>query len=276
MKIEPLFSFNNYMIIHMGFLNKLFGSKENEDKLKQEEKPVNAPQQEDVLESFKKVPWMTDMRLNNARICLDAGFRPSNALPTEFDHHLRPAVEIAQRLHVIKVLVMWLLIPEEHLPSERIMSFIRENKLDQYMSDEEKAILNASRDDEDMRNQIGWKFENAWPLAWYFGYAAPKIDGVMMTGEEMNDILLHHTCPLSGNLVAWVAEKNKVSDDSVLKMEDLFYCLHNAVRSAQMGRPSVPQGFNPMSHGGVIHERRHALTWMVSKGTAWDDTELSA
>lgn len=61
----------------------------------------------------------------------------------------------------------------------------------------------------------------------------------------------------------------------VLKKEDLFYCLHNAVRSAQLGRKTVPLNFDPIMNGGVIHERRHSLTWMVSKDIDWDETDLS-
>ncbi len=55
----------------------------------------------------------------------------------------------------------------------------------------------------------------------------------------------------------------------------LFYCLHNAVRSAQCGDDTVPPGFDPIGNGGVVHERRHSLTWMLSKGIEWDDTDLS-
>ena len=34
-------------------------------------------------------------------------------------------------------------------------------------------------------------------------------------------------------------------------------------------------GFDPMGNGGVIHERRHSLTWMLSKGINWEETDLS-
>ena len=62
-------------------------------------------------------------------------------------------------------------------------------------------------------------------------------------------------------------------------MEDLFYCVHNAVRSAQLAMHEenddavgiVPEGFDPIANGGVIHERRHALTWALSPGVDWDE-----
>jgi hypothetical protein len=48
---------------------------------------------------------------------------------------------------------------------------------------------------------------------------------------------------------------------------------HNAVRSAQLGEDTVPEGFHPIANGGVIHERRHALTWAISPGVSWEKTE---
>ena len=59
-------------------------------------------------------------------------------------------------------------------------------------------------------------------------------------------------------------------------MEDLFYCAHNAVRTAQMGgKAAVPEGFHPVRDGGAIHERRHSLTWALSPGVEWEETDLS-
>lgn len=52
--------------------------------------------------------------------------------------------------------------------------------------------------------------------------------------------------------------------------KDLFYCAHNAVRSAQLGHDTVPPGFHAVVDGGVVHERRHALTWALSLGVAWE------
>jgi hypothetical protein len=252
----------------MNFFKKLLGSKENQN----HDIDNN---QESPLDVYKKVPWMTKTRLNSLTICLDAGFKPSSSLPTVFERQIRPSIEIAARLNAIKALVLWLMIEEEELSSEAITAFVTKNGLERFMSDEEKEILSASRDDDDLRNLIGWKFENAWPLAWYFGYTEPEITGEMMTGELIQEIFLNHTCPLDGDLEHWIQDKNTVSEESLIEKEDLFYCLHNAVRSAQLGGDTVPPDFNPMSNGGVIHERRHSFTWMLSKGIEWDDTDLS-
>jgi hypothetical protein len=227
------------------------------------------------LEKFKQVPWMTDLRLKNVAICLNAGFRLANSLPTEFDRKLRPTVEIAQRLNAIKALIFWLMIPEENLESDRILNFVENNNLTSFMDEDERRILKTARDDEQARNSIGWKFENAWSLAWFFGYREPSITGEMMTGEQMQEILEEFTCSLDESIEQWIHEKETLSEEKLIEKEDLFYCLHNAVRSAQYGRDTVPNGFDPVGNGGVIHERRHALTWMLSEGKAWDETDLS-
>ena len=167
------------------------------------------------------------------------------------------------------------MVPTENLPDEKIINFINQNKLLGYMTTEEKEILNASRNDIELRNSIGWKFENAWPLAWYFGYDEPEISGQMMTGEQMQEILINHTCSLDTLISDWFPQQHTLEEEKLVEKEDLFYCLHNAVRSAQLGGNTAPDGFDPIGNGGVIHERRHSLTWMLSNGTEWEDTDLS-
>lgn len=252
----------------MSFLKNLFGSKEHKEPKKENDDEVN-------LESYKKIPWMTDLRLENLTICLGAGFKPASSLPTEFERQLRPTIEIAQRLNAIKAIVLWLMVPEENLESSTLLNFIDNNNLKSFMDKKEKDILNVSRDDEQARNAIGWKFENAWSLAWYFGYKAPDITGQMMSGEQMQEILKDFSCPLDESVENWIKDKPTISEEKLIQKEDLFYCLHNAVRSAQLGKATVPNGFDPIGNGGVIHERRHALTWMLSEGISWDETDLS-
>ncbi|WP_282112800.1 DUF4272 domain-containing protein [Maribacter stanieri] len=252
----------------MSLFKKLFGSKESN-----EQKPE--PKKDNVQETPAEVAWMTDLRRNNLAISAAAGFAPVRSLPTELGRSLRPSLEIANRLHAIKALVLWLMVPPENLSDERILDFIQRNGLTDAMTEEETSILNVARDDEQARNAIGWKFENAWPLAWYFGYKEPDLSGQMMTGEQMQEILSDFTCPLDENIADWIKNQETVSEEKLMQKEDLFYCLHNAVRSAQMGSDTVPNGFDPMGNGGVIHERRHSLTFMVSNGDSWENTDLS-
>ena len=96
-----------------------------------------------------------------------------------------------------------------------------------------------------------------------------------MSGDQMQDILKDFSCPIDESVENWIKDKETLSEEKLMQKEDLFYCLHNAVRSAQLGSETVPNGFDPMGNGGVIHERRHSLTWMLSKGISWEETDLS-
>ncbi len=253
----------------MSIFKKLFGSKNNE---KPQQENINS---NNIESSPSTPPMLSETRQKTLSVCQSAGFTPANSLPTELNRQLRPKIEIGNRLHAIKALVLWLMVPQDNLPNEKILSFIDNNNLQNYMTEQEKTILTGARDDEQQRNAIGWKFENAWPLAWYFGYTEPEITGQMMDGDQMKDILTKHTCSLDKTVQEWVNSTQCISENELAQKEDLFYCLHNAVRSAQLGGNTVPQGFNPVGNGGVIHERRHALTWMLSKGTSWEETDLS-
>ncbi|MDI9310536.1 MAG: DUF4272 domain-containing protein [Limnohabitans sp.] len=228
-----------------------------------------------MLEKYKNLPWMTDVRLENISICINAGFIPAASLPTELERQLRPKIEIAKRLNAITSIILWLLSTEEDISSEEIINFVATNELDLFLTTDEKEILSASRDDQDLKDNIGWKFENAWPLAWYFGYKVPDITGEMMTGQQMQEVIFDYTCPFNEKIEDWIKTINTVTNEDLMKTEDLFYCLHNAVRSAQMGSQTVPLTFDPIGNGGVIHERRHSLTWMLSDGIEWDETDLS-
>lgn len=112
---------------------------------------------------------MTDLRLDNISTCLQAGFIPATSLPTTWERETRPKLEIAKRLNAIKAIVLWLMVPASDLPDEKVIHFVRNNGLEDSLTDKEKMVLEASRDDEQLRQAIGWKFENSWPLAWYFG-----------------------------------------------------------------------------------------------------------
>ncbi|MBK7222198.1 MAG: DUF4272 domain-containing protein [Saprospiraceae bacterium] len=142
----------------MNFLKKLFTSTSPKSQ-------SNSTHQTDHLDSYKTIPWMTDLRLENVTICLNAGFVPSRSLPTQLERQLRAKIEIAKRLNAIKAMVLWLMVPAKDLADEAILHFVASSELDLFLTEVEKQIFHSSREDEALRNAIGWKFENAWPLA---------------------------------------------------------------------------------------------------------------
>ncbi len=208
----------------------------------------------------------------------ELGFKVASSLPTCHERQMRPAIEIVGRLMAIKCLMGWVCIPKEMASNQQIQECISKNKLAKYLGDEEKEIFKLKRSQarEEHVDNIGWKFENAWPLAWILGYdEIPDFYGNRLDGDHIKALLIDYAPGMGADLTQWVSSQEIKPEFEVTLLEHTFYCVHNAVRSAQLGRDTVPEGFHPVIHGGVIHERRHALTWALSPGVKWDDTDLS-
>jgi hypothetical protein len=201
---------------------------------------------------------------------------------------LRPIDEIVGRLAALNAVFAYVAAPESAIPADALVDHIRTAGLHKHMTSEETTILDLDRASANQQHveAIGWKTENAIALAWVLGCEGElPFDGKMLAGDEIGSLVMQ--CPPVGAAAFkyWRAGLKPRASAEVAAMEDLFYCAHNAARSAYIemmknggksGRyKTVPPGFDPIANGGVIHERRHSLTWAVSPGVAWGDTDLS-
>ena len=219
------------------------------------------------------------IREKNLATLKRAGFRVAASLPTvrhDGPVRLRPAAEIVGRVAALKALFLWTAAPEENVPTVKLEAFVKRDKLRDHLAAEELEILDLPRAEanEQHADGIGWRLENMWPLAWILGFdPAPPIGG-MIDGERIN-ALLQFLPRMDTPLAEFVKSHSPRPVAEVDALEDLFYCAHNAVRSAQLGGDTVPKDFHPVADGGVVHERRQALTWALSPGVDWDDTDVS-
>jgi hypothetical protein len=192
---------------------------------------------------------------------------------------LRPAEEIALRLWAIKAIVLWVSFEEKDLASEKVALYVTSNGLRRYMSKKEIVIYETPRTEanENHMSDIGWSMEGAWSLAWILGYQpAPDHSGLMIDDEHIKAIFYQFIPPITACFMEWLEGKPVNRFEDIAFMEDIFYCVHNAARSAVIGRKeTVPEAFHPIVNGGVIQERRKALTWALSAGSCWDDTDVS-
>jgi hypothetical protein len=212
-------------------------------------------------------------RQKNLSILLQAGFCVANALPLIRDERgsLRPISEIASRLRALDVLFGWVAYPEERCPSDLLRTYAKTIDAEAWLTEEEHSILGLARGEAQQQHghNIGWKLENMWPLAWVLGFPTePPFDGQWIPDEVTRQVQEYAMRINPKKLTAR-------SYEDVDALEDLFYCAHNAVGSAQIGAKTVPDGFDPIANGGVICERRRALTWCLSPGVDWNDTDLS-
>ncbi|MEM0967335.1 MAG: DUF4272 domain-containing protein [Verrucomicrobiota bacterium] len=193
-------------------------------------------------------------------------------------HELRSEEEILSRLLCNYVVVSWVSMDDETFPTDGLKGLVEYYSLEESMTEAEKEIMGVDRDVAQIQfgDTICWKMENMWALAWVLGFdEATDVDQGQI-GEEVFFSLWEFIAPAWKGREALNERIELRSLNEVAQMEDLFYCAHNAVRSAQLGNAdSVPEGFHPVADGGVIHEKRHSLTWVLSPGVDWEETDLS-
>ena len=207
------------------------------------------------------------------------GFRPAKSLPMpDLKRQVRPPAEIGARLMALDALFTWVAFSEKDAPAKRVKGYMDRNDLRDWMTESEQAIVALPRKKayETHVDTIGWRLENMWGLAWALGFDPEPDLLAAQIGEEVTQSMIFDFLPgLEATVDELVDGGTPRSEKTVLAMEYRFYCAHNAVRSAQLGGKTVPNGFHPVIHGGAVHERRHALTWCLAPDTDWDETDLS-
>jgi hypothetical protein len=169
-------------------------------------------------------------------------------------------------LLALAAVVNWVLAREDQISSKELTDFVFKGQLRSALVPEEYAILALSRKDAAQKHSdtIGWRMENMWPLAWAVGFTQTPSPSHNQVGPEIMRPLMSDFIPsFDSDPNPWIRAAKLRPESELIELEDLFYCAHNAVRSAQLGHASlVPAGFHPVTQGGAVHERRHSLTWM--------------
>lgn len=217
-------------------------------------------------------------RAKNLQTLKELGFTVSPALPTtrEAATGLRSPVEIARRLCGLDAVCSWVMSTATDNPDEQIEAYVDDNDLD--LDGDDVEILQTPRQQAQQQfgDSVGWRLENMWPLAWVLGFPRlPTVQG--MIDDGVIQPLFKFLPKMTDDVEAWALRQKVRAAADVLALEDFFYCAHNAARSAQVDPQArtVPKGFDAVIGTGVIHERRHALTWATSPDVSWDETDLS-
>lgn len=221
---------------------------------------------------------MSTIREKNLATLQSLGFRVAKGLPVaEQAPALRPVAEIAARLRALQCFALYVATDDDDAPEAAIKRAVTRDQVLESFTPHERELYELSREEahDDYVDTIGWRLENMWPLAWAFGFEEKPALGGEIPHEVIRAMLWEFLPSLEAPLSQWLETVRLRPIAELAAAEDLFYCAHNAARSAQLGGDTVPEGFHAVMDGGVIHERRHALTWMLSPDTEWDDTDLS-
>lgn len=207
------------------------------------------------------------------------GFRPAKSLPLpDVGQQVRPASDIAARLMALDALFTWVAFPENAASTTRVQKYIDSNGLRDWLTAEEAAAIDLPRADAHRAHvdNIGWRLENMWALAWVLGFGPePDLEAAQISEDVTRPMIFEFLPGLDGTVAGLIAKAAPRPPEAVTALEYRFYCAHNAVRSAQLGGNTVPEGFHPVAHGGAVHERRHSLSWCIAPGVAWEETDLS-
>ena len=224
------------------------------------------------------------LRDRSHAILSESGFHASPSLPTSEERDsvrgkARPVREVALRLMALNALYTWTCSPKYRSKSKTIKTYIERNDLKNHLTTEELAILSLPRAEanEQHAGSMGRKLENMWALAWVLGFDPAPDPTQGQISDTVSGAFFSELLPSLGGSLDDLRKVTKPrSLTQVVRLEDVFYCSHNAVRSAQAGsKKSVPETFDPIRDGGAIHERRHALTWSISPEVTWGATDLS-
>lgn len=220
------------------------------------------------------------IRQDNLRRLESMGFQVADSLakgPNEVGSSLRPIEEIGGRLLALQCAFLYASDIGVQVPEEVIRNALANDGIAGFLVEDESQVMQLPRShaNEKYRLMVGWFSERQFPLAWILGLEhAPQPDGVPLQGEPASALLQFVGLP-TANFSRWITTFKLRPQEEVIALEDLFYCAHNAVRSAQQGEETVPEDFDPVFNGGVIHERRHALSWALSPGVSWNDVPLN-
>lgn len=236
-----------------------------------------------VRDHDKPDPDGEAVRKRSLAILTKGGFIVSPGLPTSGHRRgvageLRSTREIALRLMALNALFTWASAPEAAVKTEDLQAYVKRNNLLDHLTEDEKKIISLSRAQANKQHagSIGWRLENMWALAWALGF---ENEPDPMLGQIPNEVtqglIMEFMLGLDTSVDDLLKKAKPRSLQEVIELEDIFYCSHNAVRSAQTGSKTVPDNFHPMRDGGAIHERRHGLSWILSPDVKWDDTDLS-
>jgi hypothetical protein len=178
----------------------------------------------------------------------------------------------------LHALFIWVAFPDSDAASDRVTQYLNRNGLRDWLTGEEAAMIDQARATaHEMHVQtIGWRLENMWALAWVLGFEPePGLEASQIREDVTRPMFYDFLTDLDGTIDGLLAKAAPRPSADVIAMEYRFYCAHNAVRSAQLGGATVPDEFDPIEHGGAVHERRHSLTWTLSPDACWEETDLS-
>jgi hypothetical protein len=189
----------------------------------------------------------------------EVGINVPSSLPLLDDLSLRPAEEILDRLiclHAVAAVA-------RGFDREKAYAWIsQEGTLENLTQDERKLILTGAGDLDVFKVQV----EGMWALSWVLSIV-PRLD--FWSGCDSRFVTMLPDLKKGESSSNFRARAQLRSEIEVGIQCDLAYCLHWALREAELKGSQPPRGLTPY----IVTERRRALEWAIGTD-AWDMISL--
>lgn len=148
---------------------------------------------------------------------------------------------------------------------EKALKWLDREGLIDSLADSERQFFKSEMDPR-QKASAQWQIEALWALAW-----CVKCHESLNFGDSCADdfIQLLPDIVKDDSTKSFRSGRTQRAREDIIAKADLSYCLHWAVRDAEIKGQPIP-GKVP---GNVVIERRRALEWVIGD-VAWDNVEL--
>lgn len=154
---------------------------------------------------------------------------------------------------------------------QRALMWLKKNNADQSLTEDEQRFLGFGADsDADLKERLKGKLEirieALWSLCWALDLIN-QLDWEQYCGENLVNLIPDLEAEES---LQFFEKKVSLRDvKEIIQQEDIAYCLDWAIVEARAKNLRIPGKLRAYA----IRERRHALSWLLSK-EKWDDVSL--
>jgi hypothetical protein len=200
------------------------------------------------------------IRTRSVNVAANAGIEiPISLPPLDESISIRGTGDAVDRLLVLNVVAA----VTHGFERARALEWLRREELIQLMTPGESAFVLSG---EGPPGVFQVQVEAMWALAWTL-MLVPQLDFWKACDSRFVTMLPDLKSGQSG--ADWYSTAEMRSKEEVVEACDLAYCLHWAVRQAQLDGRSPPGGLE--AH--IVTERRRALEWLLY-GEPWDAITL--
>jgi len=177
----------------------------------------------------------------------------------ESEARVRTPQEIAKRILVLTYLNY---VSEEPQDRSKVIAFLKEQKLWDAVSNEERKLFSKELTDQERIN-ISWRTEAIWLLLWTIN----KVDKLELPVEEVSTSEIFDRLPdFMEDTKEFIQSATCRTIAEILDLSDLTYRLHWATRHTELN------GLQSLNlNSSVVQERHYAINWVTYYADDWDE-----